>query len=77
MLGVARLEGGATWPAQSCAAASGAPASNAINDAVASRAAAVVFFGSLDRTLVMTALWHFQAEANLKFRLSLASGWGG
>jgi hypothetical protein len=77
MLGVARSEGGAAWPAHSSAAAWGIPASNAINDAVARRAAVVTFPREWDRTLVMATLWHSQAETNLKFRLSLASGWCG
>jgi hypothetical protein len=74
MLGVARSAGGAAEPPHSWAAARGVPASNAINDALASKAAVVALLWCLDPALVMTALWHSQAEANLKFRLSLASG---
>jgi hypothetical protein len=74
MLGVARLEGGAAWPVQSWAAAAGTPASNASSEAVASKAADLGIFRKLDGTRVMAALWHFPAEANLKFGLSLASG---
>jgi hypothetical protein len=74
MLGVARSGGGAACPVQSWATASGASASKASSEAVASKAAALGVFRGLDRTRVMAALWHFQAEANLKFGLSLASG---
>ncbi len=75
MLGVARSDGGAAGPAHSSAAAWGIPASNAINDAVARRAAALTFPREWDRALIMAALWHSQAETSLKFHLSLASGW--
>jgi hypothetical protein len=31
--------------------------------------------GRWEGALIMAALWHSQAEASLKFRLRLASGW--
>jgi hypothetical protein len=43
----------------------------------AERAGTATFLRGSDRAVIIAALWHSQAEANLKFRLSLASGWGG
>jgi hypothetical protein len=76
MLGVAvSAEGAAAAPAQASAEAAGIAHSRATTEAVASKAAAVTLRPTSDRALDIPQLSHPEAEAKLKFRLSLASGW--
>jgi hypothetical protein len=76
MVGVAVSSGGAAVaPAHASAEAADVAHSNASADAVVNRAAAVTFRLEGDRALGIPQFSHPEAEAKLKFCLSLASGW--